>query len=204
MAVVNPNSVLPDANIWVSETLHSWFGLLASMSLGSWSFRWTEDIFNEAGYHRRRRFIDKYGTHVDSSRVESLRDRLETSMGKEARISGFAHDDSVNVIDPYDAHVHDAAVHAGIGVVVTDNIKDFTKIYDDPDDCPYDVMTADEFLTLAAESAPEMIDTVILCQYRYWAGKRKPFNLPAKLRAAGCQEFSRYVAGRLQVIALPG
>lgn len=52
MAIVRPNSVLPDANIWCSATLHSWFGLIATESIGSWTFYWTEDILAEAMYHR--------------------------------------------------------------------------------------------------------------------------------------------------------
>ena len=51
MASVRPHSVLPDANIWCSATLHTWFGLIATETIGSWTFHWTEDILAEAVYH---------------------------------------------------------------------------------------------------------------------------------------------------------
>ncbi|MEH6807086.1 MAG: hypothetical protein V7697_29005 [Rhodococcus erythropolis] len=77
MAIVRPHSVLPDANIWCSATLHSWFGLIATETIGSWTFHWTEDILAEAVYHRRKRF-----PRASSQQIEALRDRLMASMGE--------------------------------------------------------------------------------------------------------------------------
>ena len=69
-------NVLPDANIWASATLHSWFGLIAAVSPGVWKFHWTEDILAEAVHARRRRF-----PHASSAQMEQLRERLMTVMG---------------------------------------------------------------------------------------------------------------------------
>ena len=148
MAIVRPHSVLPDANIWCSATLHSWFGLIATETIGSWTFHWTEDILAEAVYHRRKRF-----PRASSQQIEALRDRLMASMG-ENRISRFPIDESVTYPDEYDAHVHSAAIHEGIAIIVTNDRTGFTGLYPDPDECPYEVHTADEFLTLVADSAP--------------------------------------------------
>ncbi|MDV6300916.1 PIN domain-containing protein [Dietzia maris] len=197
MAIVRPHSVLPDANIWCSATLHSWFGLIAAETIGSWTFHWTEDILAEAVYHRRKRF-----PRASSKQIEALRDRLMASMG-ENRISSFPIDESVTYPDECDAHVHSAAIHEGIAIIVSNDRTGFTGLYPDPDDCPYEVHTADEFLTLVADSAPQVVDAVITAQLIHWTGKGHSFSLPDKLRRAQAPHFAEYVRARLQTIPLP-
>lgn len=194
MAIVRPHSVLPDANIWCSATLHTWFGLIASETIGSWSFHWTEDILAEAVYHRRKRF-----PRASSQQIEALRDRLMASMG-ENRISRFPIDESVTYPDEYDAHVHSAAIHEGIAIIVTNDRAGFAGLYPDPDDCPYEVHSADDFLTLVADSAPQVVDAAITSQLAYWTGKGHSFSLPEKLRRADAPHFAEYVRYRLQTI----
>lgn len=189
-----PNSVLPDANIWFSATLHAWFGLLAAETLGSWSFHWTEDILAETLYHKRREYPDS-----SSAQIEAIRKRL-MSVIPDNEISNFPHDASVNYPDINDAHVHSAAIYAKIQYIVTNDRKGFVDIYDDPDDCPYEVYTADEFLMLAAESAPGAIDKVLHQQLNYYRDKGKPFNLVKRLKSAGCPDFSEYIRVRLQEV----
>lgn len=197
MAIVRPHSVLPDANIWCSATLHTWFGLIATETIGSWTFHWTEDILAEAVYHRRKRF-----PRASSQQIEALRDRLMASMG-ENRISNFPIDESVTYPDEYDAHVHSAAIHEGIAIIVTNDRTGLTGLYPDPDECPYEVHTADEFLTLVADSAPQVVDAVITAQLIHWTGKGHSFSLPDKLRQAQAPHFAEYVRARLQTIPLP-
>ena len=60
----------------------------------------------------------------------------------------------------------------------------FAGLFPDPDDCPYEVHTADEFLTLDAGSAPQIIDAAITAQLRYWTSKGSSFSLPKRLRQA--------------------
>lgn len=194
MAALVPNSVLPDANIWVSQTLHSWFALIAAETRGDWRFYWTEDILAEALYHRRKRW-----PQAPSCWVEKARDRLMVSMG-DHRIDSFEIDTSVSYPDGFDAHVHSAAVKAGIAHVVSDDRKGFVGLYADPDDCPYEVYTADEFLCLVADSAIPVIDAVIKLQYEYFCGLGKSFSLPSKLEAANAHRFADVVRQRMQVI----
>ncbi|MEJ4100844.1 PIN domain-containing protein [Corynebacterium mastitidis] len=194
MTSLHAGSVLADSNIWVSATLHSWFALIASETTGSWSFYWTEDIMAEAVKGRRRRFPKS-----SSKQMEDLRDRLLTIFG-ENKITGFPYDTSVSYPDAFDAHVHSAAVHAGIGIVVTENIKDFEALYENSDDRPYDLLRADEWLMLAAKSAPMEIDAVIRQQYSYQARIKDTFNLPAQLHQAHCPQFADYVRSRLQTL----
>lgn len=122
-------------------------------------------------------------------------------MSPSTRISGYSIDQSVVYPDKFDAHVHSAAVHGKVQIIVTDDRTGFVGLYADPDECPYEVYTADEFLMLAAESAPEAVDEVILLQFEYWLGRETPFNIAAKLDAAKCPGFADYVRGRLQDLA---
>ena len=108
----------------------------------------------------------------------------------ENRIQGYEIDNSVNYPDPDDAHVHSAALHARIQIIVTDDKSGFKGIYPSPEECPYEVYTADEFLMLVADSSPRVIDAVINNQQKYYSKKQKSFNLPKKLRAAGCPKFA--------------
>lgn len=197
MAIVRPHSVLPDANIWCSATLHSWFGLIASETIGSWSFHWTEDILAEAMYHRRKRF-----PRASSHQIEAIRERLTAPMG-ENQISRFPIDESVTYPDEYDAHVHSAAIHAGIAIIVTNDRTGFADLYRNPDDCPYEVHTADEFLTLVADSAPQVVDAAIIAQLKYRIDRGQSFSLPEQLRRAQSPLFAEYVRARLQELPLP-
>lgn len=124
------------------------------------------------------------------------------SMG-ENRISNFPIDESVTYPDEYDAHVHSAAIHEGIAIIVTNDRTGLTGLYPDPDECPYEVHTADEFLTLVADSAPQVVDAVITAQLIHWTGKGHSFSLPDKLRQAQAPHFAEYVRARLQTIPLP-
>lgn len=188
------NSVLPDANIWFSSTLHAWFSLLAAETQGSWTFHWTEDILAEATYNKRKEYPDS-----SSHQIEAIRDRL-MKVCPHTRISGFPIDQTIAYPDEFDAHVHSAAVHGRVQMIVTDDKRGFGGLYDDPDECPYEVYTADEFLLLAADSTPEVIDVVIKRQFAYYVSKGGTFNLAAKLDKAQCPNFADYVRSRLQVL----
>ena len=50
--------------------------------------------------------------------MENLRDRIVKHF-PDNRISNFPHDDTVTYKDEMDSHVHSAAVHANISIVVT-------------------------------------------------------------------------------------
>lgn len=189
------NSILPDSNILVSQTLHSWIGLIAAETRGQWHFYYTEDILTEACYHRRRRFPE-----TNSKQIEDMRDRLTSSVTGFKRISNFTHDYSVDYPDLNDAHVHSAAVHANIGIIISDNKKYFVTLYKNPDDCPYEVYSADEFLLLVAESDPELVDQVTIQQHCYYSRRGQPFSLPKKLQDAGCPTFADYIRKRLQML----
>ncbi|KQB83352.1 hypothetical protein Cocul_02327 [Corynebacterium oculi] len=52
-------------------------------------------------------------------------------------------------------------------MIVTESIKDFAGLYENPDDHPYDLLRADEWLMLAAKSAqkpPQMCKGMLMDQ----------------------------------------
>lgn len=183
-------NVLPDANIWASATLHSWFGLIAAVSPGVWKFHWTEDILAEAVHARRRRF-----PHASSTQMEQLRERLMTVMG-DNQIRDFPFDGSAALPDPLDAHVHSAAVHGDIDVLVTQNVADFQVA----ERLPYDVVTADRWLIGATYTAPRVVDRTISQQLEFRRRIGEPFDLAAQLRAADCPGFAEIVHTRLDLM----
>ena len=80
---------------------------------------------------------------------------------------------------PKDRHVLAAAVRGAVGLIVTDNVKDFS-----PDACdPYDIeiQTADEFLSYALDQDPPAVLSAV------WAmaeKRRHPPTSPPELLAA--------------------
>ena len=196
MSTPQANSILVDANVLASQTLHSWIGLIATETRGLWHFYYTEDILAEALHARRRRY-----PLSSSQQIEDIRSRTIKSGIKP--IKNFNIDQGVTYRDKNDAHVHSAAVHARVGILLTNNTKDFVGLYKNPDDCPYELYTTDEFLILAKESITAEIDSVIRRQFTYWKGRGENFSLPQKLEKAHCDEFAEYVRIRLQQIHDP-
>lgn len=180
--------VLPDANIWASATLHSWFGLIAAEPFTPWSFYWTEDILAEAVHARRRRF-----PFASSNQIEQLRERLLVVIG-DNQIRDFAHDTSVQLHDPLDAHVHSAATYGSIDVLVTQNVRDFQPTSGQR--LPYKVNTPDQWLAQASETAPTAIDAVISRQLDFRKRTNRPLEIAEPLARAGCPNFADYVRER--------
>ena len=95
-----------------------------------------------------------------------------------------------------------SAIGGQLQIIVTDDRKGLVGLYPNPDDCPYEVHAADDFLLLVADSAPELIDRVIEHQFSYYLGAGKHFNLAPKLVSAGCPNFADCVRSRMQHIQL--
>jgi hypothetical protein len=59
------------------------------------------------------------------------------------------------------------------------------------------VLTADEFLLLVGDSAPELVAEVAVSMCRYWFKRSGDANLPKKLKDAGCRLFAERVRAHL-------
>ncbi|WP_232839740.1 MULTISPECIES: PIN domain-containing protein [Nocardia] len=179
-------SVLVDANVLYSRTLRDWLALLY-LQPGNEMFavRWTDDIMAEFHYHLR-----KNNPTFGDAQVGGIRRRLE-SVFATGRISGYEIDETITYPDPGDAHVHCAALHAGVDILLTRNVGDFTQW----DDLPYEVFDCDEFFQLVDDSAPDLVRAVTGEQLVYHLRRSATgsISLPAMLRAAGAPAFGERV-----------
>lgn len=183
--------VLADANVLYSKTLRDWLILLQLESGGGlYELCWTEDILAEAIYHYRRN-----NPTVDGGVVTTIRDQIANSL-EGGRIDDFVIDDSFPGSDPHDQHVHAAAIAAGATYLITEDGK-FRSEGIDLDSLPYEVHSADSFLTLVDDSAPKRVRAAARTQEEYWARKPRAKSLVEALRDAGCPVFAERVLEHL-------
>ncbi|MGW4088462.1 PIN domain-containing protein [Nocardia sp. NPDC004750] len=183
-------NVLVDANVLYSRTLRDWLALLY-LQPGNEMFEvmWTDDIMAEFHYHLRKK-----NPLLDDAQVGGIRRRLEHTF-KTGRITGYTIDKSVTYPDVGDAHVHCAAVHAAIDILLTNNDKHFTQM----DELPYEIYTADEFFELVDDSAPRIVRAVTAKQLVYYVrnSDTSSAGLPERLKAAGAPAFAERVRKHL-------
>lgn len=103
-------------------------------------------------------------------------------------------------VDPHDRHVHAAAVAGDVGVLVTGD-SGLLALGSDPR-TPYDVMTADDFLALVAESAPDAVLAVTRRKLDHAAARGGAPDLAGRLEAARCPAFGAHVRTALRHLAL--
>ncbi|MFI6041231.1 PIN domain-containing protein [Nocardia sp. NPDC051321] len=187
--------VLVDANILYSRTLRDWLALLYLHGGGEmFEVMWTDDIMAEFHYHLRKR-----NPFLDDAQVGGIRRRLE-GVFKAGRISGYTVDAAATYPDPGDAHVHCAAVHGNVDILLTDNVKHFREI----EDLPYETYSADEFFELVDDTAPRAVHAVTKEQLVYHVRKSGDgsVSLPEMLKKAGAPLFAERVRQHLNALDL--
>ncbi|WP_084485513.1 hypothetical protein [Nocardia beijingensis] len=185
--------VLVDANILYSRTLRDWLSLLYLRGgLGMFQVFWTEDIMAETLYWRRRN-----NPFLSEDQIGGIRRRVAATFGDDSVITGYKIDDTVVYPDVFDAHVHGAAIHGDIDVVLTANPADFDM--DRFDDLPYEVYSADAFFQLIDDSQPQLVRRVMEEQLAYWV-PRKGKALPEALRDADVPIFAERIRIYLQAV----
>lgn len=185
--------VLLDANILYSRTLRDWIALLQIEAPGLFSVSWTEDIMAETLYNLRK----EHPLWADEQ-IGGMRRRLEKTFTG-GQIAGYEIDATLHYPDVCDAHVHAAAVHGGVDIVVTANAKDFP----DSDDLPYEIYHPDDFLVLVDDGAPTAVRSVTEQQLVYFHGRASAgdgVDLPHRLKNADAPEFATRVRKHLQRI----
>lgn len=183
--------VLLDANILYSRTLRDWIALLQVEAPSLFSVAWTEDIMVEALYHLR-----KDHPLWSEKQVGGIRRNLEKAFTG-GQITGYQIDESLKYPDIGDAHVHAAAIHGGVDMVVTMNGKDLPY----SDDLIYEIYQADDFLILVDDAAPQAVRAVTekqLCHYHGKPSGGGEVDLPSRLKKAGAPLFAARVRDHLQ------
>ncbi|MCV7386328.1 PIN domain-containing protein [Mycolicibacter longobardus] len=183
--------VLPDANVLYSRTLRDWLALCHLEVDGWFDVRWTEDIMAEVVYRLRR---DK--PLASDRQIAGVRDRL-VEVFSSGRIAGYAIDSNMSYPDIFDAHLHAAAVHGDVDIVITAD-KGFVALADQIDELPYEVHSPDTFFCLLDDLDPGAVQAVTQKQLDYWMIRTGQFNLCAHLERAGTPQFAERVRLHLQ------
>ncbi|MFC8526495.1 PIN domain-containing protein [Nocardia sp. NPDC057227] len=187
--------VLVDANILYSRTLRDWLALLYLRGGdGMFQIFWTEDIMAETLYRRRRN-----NPFLSEEQIGGTRRTVAKTFGIDSAITGYKIDETVPYPDVFDAHVHSAAVHGRVDIVVTGDPAGF--VFDGVDDLPYEVYSADDFFQLVDDSAPQLVQRVMEEQLRYWV-PRNGKSLPEALRSALAPRFAERIRVYLQAADL--
>ncbi|GAB3716534.1 hypothetical protein GCM10028815_34690 [Mariniluteicoccus flavus] len=154
----------------------------------------TEDIMAETIHSIRRSAPHLSGGHI--ARVRELIVENVDDMIRDYAVGHFPGSDA------NDSHVHGAAVHAGIGILLT-NDGGWSSIVDER---PYDVYTADDFFCLVAKSAPQTVASVAIDQIRHHLSRPgvESVDLVDKLRKADCPHFAEQVRQLLMTVDLHG
>ncbi|MEZ5210432.1 PIN domain-containing protein [Gordonia sp. (in: high G+C Gram-positive bacteria)] len=185
--------VFVDANVIRSRTLRDWLFLLRNAG-DMFSVCTTEDVIAEVVYTLRREKPDAPG-YLTSSVHDRITEQLDYRVEDyPAGAPGYCGS------DPDDAHVHAAAVAAGVDIVLTAD-KGFTSLSEeDRDGLPYEIYHPDEFFVLVDDSSPDTVRRVSGEQLEYWCAKKPSggANLPAALDDADCPRFAERVRLRLQ------
>ncbi|ADX75274.1 hypothetical protein Asphe3_42090 (plasmid) [Pseudarthrobacter phenanthrenivorans Sphe3] len=183
--------VLLDANILYARTLRDWIGLLQGEVPALFTVVWTEDVMVETLYHLRKKY-----PLWSEEQIGGLRRKLEKAFTG-GQITGYQIDASLEYPDIGDAHLHAAAVHGAVDIVVTRNGKDLPY----GDDLPYEIYEPDDFLILVDDAAPQAVRAVTESQLCYFHKKSSPdegIDLPLRLNKAGAPKFAARVRDHLQ------
>lgn len=190
--------VLVDANVLFSRTLRDWVALLHIKSKGSvFRARYTEDIMAEVIHSLRR-------THPTwpGQTILAIRRRLEGAF-EGGLVEKYEIDPEFSGKDPFDAHVHSAALACGAHMILTDNGRDLLPTGTDENALAYEIWTPDDFFMLVNETAPELVREVTAFQLAYFMEGSDEVDLPEALRRAGAPHFALCVAHHLQSIPVP-
>ena len=178
-----------DANVLFSKTLCDWLFLLRIETKGGMFVLFSsEDSITEVLYNMRRKNPQANGEYT-GRRQGLLRKSLDDV------VDAFPGEVDFPGKDVNDHHVHAAALACNASYLIADD-RGFHEI--DSDLLPYEVHSADSFLLLIAENAPQAVDEVILKQIEYWRGKPDSKPLDVALEDAGCPTFASCVRGHLK------
>ncbi|WP_314324002.1 PIN domain-containing protein [Paenarthrobacter ilicis] len=184
--------VLADSDVLCSKALREWLTLLHLTSSNSlFSVRWTDDIMGDVVAHHRQAHPD-WPEH----QVNRLRLKLEKTLA-DGRITGYQVDSSLPHPASIRAHVHAAAVHGRVDMVVSTSGSEMPEL----DELTYEIYHPDDLLLLIDDAWPELVRDVTVEQLLYFHARSSPssvIDLPGRLRKAGAPGFAERVRCHLQ------
>lgn len=184
--------VFVDSNVLGSKTQYDWLFLLRQRS-SMFALVTSDDVLDEAHRVWRRKHQTAGGE------MRKRHDRLFRENFDEV-LDEWDGGEASALRDLDDTHVHNAACHARVDIVLTNNVADFG----DPNALPYDLYAPDEFFELVSENSRQGVQAVVLEQARYWAGRLKQDgkkrSLSEALINAGCPRFASSVEQHLRLL----
>ncbi len=182
--------VLVDANVLHPRTLRDWL-LMLKLQTGTQMFTLasTEDILAETIHSIRRRYPHMAGGVM--ARTRELITQTLDEMIRDYPVGDFPGAD-IN-----DSHVHGAAVHAQVDILLT-NDTGWDRV---ADQLPYDIYRTDDFFLLVSDSAPRAVADVACQQIQHQLARgADEVDLVASLKSAQCPQFAERVRQLLQTI----
>jgi predicted nucleic acid-binding protein len=184
------NRILVDANVLFSRTLRDWLFLLRNETEGQiYTVAATEDVIAETIYRYRRRHPGAPG-----QLITAIHDRIVEQLDE--RITDYVIDGSFPGNDVNDAHIHAAAISAGIDTLVTAD-RDFLDLpIRIKTSLPYLIQSPDEFFVSIDDLDPDAVTAVTIAQSSYWINRRGTADLPEYLSASDCPHFASRITAR--------
>ncbi|GAA4517642.1 PIN domain-containing protein [Brevibacterium yomogidense] len=179
--------VLPDANVLFSRTTRDWLLLLADAAAqGAFTVTYTEDILSETVYNLRRNY-----PHLTGTQITRINDSIAVAMSE--RIDDYGNGSDGPIADPFDNHVHAAAVAGRIDALVTSD-KGFLDLTDEAkDSLPYEIYCPDEFFLLVDNSMPHHVRAVFETMLQHHQSVGKSLDFDDALVQSSCPRFAERV-----------
>ncbi|MET9259389.1 hypothetical protein [Amycolatopsis sp. NPDC004079] len=110
--------------------------------------------------------------------------------------------DAVVLADPFDRHIHAAAIAGSMDCVVSLD-HGFTDLPTAArDTLDYEIYTPDEFFLLIDDSSPRLVRATLRRQIRYFSGSgRAHLDFAGALVKSDCPAFAERIAERCREIA---
>lgn len=159
----------------------------------------TESVLAEVIYH-----LQRDNPMIDGGAITNLRKKFEDNLDE--MVAQYDATIAYDGADPYDRHVHAAAVASQADILLTADHGFASTAASDS--LPYSVYGCDAFFQLINNSSSMDVREVARDQMRYWAVKRKSEGervrgVVESLVLAGCPEFANDVDKHLRALVSP-
>lgn len=177
--------VFVDANILMSGTLRGWlYNLALQPDNLMFTLYSSEDVIVEALYHLRRMH-----PQIPSVVIDLWKKQMKQTVELVNAYDPGRYADDYLGADPNDLHVHAAAISAQCDYLLTNDRKLYKGLTSEQlDQLEYEVIGADDFFCLVADSSPVIMDVALGQQMKYSGDKKR--TLEEQLRACDCVRFA--------------
>lgn len=185
--------ILPDANVLYPRTLRDWLLILQAAPAEIFTTCWTVDILAETIANLR-----KNNPNLPGGAATAIHDHITSILTE--RIDDYTPGPDSPVADPYDRHVHAAAVAAGVDLLVTSDADFLNLPADVVERLPYEIWAPDDFFVLVDDQEPAIVHAVTCTQWDHWRRREPSSDLAHHLDASGCPKFAQRVREHIRTM----